>query len=251
MPMHKIDINADLGEISVAQDAKLLAYISSANIACGVHAGNPQYITEIMQLCQQQGIAIGAHPSYWDRENFGRLDMHNTPEEIYQLMTYQLGAIKALAKTQDIVLKHVKPHGALYNRSAVDKDTADAIAQAVFDCNPHLVLVGLAGSQSLMSAKAKGLHCLAEGFADRRYTEKGLLVSRSQANAMIEDSDEAITQVLNMIQHGKLCCETGQPIELLAQTICIHGDGPHAITFAKALHCSLQQHHIEITSEIA
>ena len=248
--MYKIDINADLGEMSIAQDTQLLAYISSANIACGVHAGNPQYMLEIMQLCHQQGIAVGAHPSYWDRENFGRRELHNTPEEIYQLIVYQLGAMQALALSQHIVLKHVKPHGALYNRSADDLQVADAIAQAVFDCNPSLVLVGLAGSQSLLSAKAKGLHCLAEGFADRRYTEKGLLVPRSKENAMIENTDEAIVQVLSMIQHGNVCCETGQNIALNVQTICLHGDGPHAITFATALQSSLQKNNIEITSEL-
>ena len=251
MPKHKIDINADLGEMSIAQDAPLLAYISSANIACGVHAGNPQYMLEIMQLCHQQGIAIGAHPSYWDRENFGRREMHNTPEEIYQLMIYQLGAMQALARSQKIVLKHVKPHGALYNRSAVDLQVADAITQAVFDFNPGLILVGLTNSQSLISAKAKGLQAIAEGFADRRYTEHGLLVPRTQANAMIENSDEAIAQVLAMIQQRNICCETGQYIALNAQTICLHGDGPHALDFAKALHNSLQLNNIEITSEYA
>ena len=248
--MPKIDINADLGEMSLAQDAQLLPYISSANIACGVHAGNPQYMLEIMQLCQQQGIAIGAHPSYWDRENFGRSELQNTPEQIYQLMLYQLGAMQALANSQHITLKHVKPHGSLYNRSAVDMATADAIAQAVFDCDPSLVLVGLAGSQSLASATAKGLQSLAEGFADRRYTENGLLVPRSQANAMIEDTDEAIVQVLSMIERGNIYCETGWQIQLLVQTICLHGDGPHAISFAKALQYSLQQHHIEISAEL-
>jgi UPF0271 protein len=249
--MHKIDINADLGELNIEHDAQLLPFISSANIACGVHAGNPQYMSEIMQLCQQQGIAIGAHPSYWDHQHFGRRELNSTPEEVYQLIAYQLGAMQALATSQNIQLKHVKPHGALYNRSAIDQLVADAIAQAVFDCDATLILVGLANSQSLISAKAKGLQAVAEGFADRRYTEHGLLVPRTQANAMIENSDEAIAQVLAMIQHGKFSCESGQHIELCAQTICLHGDGPHALDFAKALHSSLQLNNIHISSEYA
>ena len=249
--MLKIDLNADLGELSIEHDAQLLPYISSANIACGGHAGNPLYMIEIMQLCQQHNVAIGAHPSYWDREHFGRRELNNSPEQIYQLMVYQLGAISALASSQKLALKHVKPHGALYNRSAVDVLTADAIAQAVFDCDPELILVGLANSQSLISAKAKGLQVVAEGFADRRYTEDGLLVSRLQTEAMIDNSDEAIAQVLAMIQHGKISSASGHQIVMSVQTICLHGDGPHAVEFAQALQHSLQLNNIHINSEYA
>lgn len=249
--MLKIDLNADLGELSIEHDAPLMPYISSANIACGGHAGNPMHMTEIMQLCQQHHVAIGAHPSYWDCEHFGRRELNNSPEQIYQLMVYQLGAISAIASSQKLALKHVKPHGALYNRSAVDPHAADAIAQAVFDCDPALILVGLANSQSLTSAKAKGLQVVAEGFADRRYTEEGLLVSRLQNDAMIENSDEAIAQVLAMIQHGKILSVSGHQIVMRVQTICLHGDGPHAMEFAQALHHSLQVNNIHINSEYA
>lgn len=249
--MHKIDINADLGEMSVAQDAQLLPYISSANIACGVHAGNPQFMAELMQLCQQYGVAIGAHPSNWDHQHFGRQELNDSPEQIYQQMIYQLGAIKALAQGQSVQLKHVKPHGALYNRSAIDSKTADAIAQAVFDIDCDLILVGLANSASIERAKMRGLQTVAEGFADRRYTEHGLLVSRAKANAMIENSDEAIAQVLAIIQHKKIICETGQQIVLDAQTICLHGEGSHALEFAKSLHHILQKQQIQITASMS
>lgn len=249
--MLKIDLNADLGELSIEHDAQLMPYISSANIACGGHAGNPMYMTEIMQLCKQHNVAIGAHPSYWDSEHFGRRELNHSPEQIYQLMVYQLAAISALASSQKLALKHVKPHGALYNRSAVDVLAADAIAEAVFDCNPALILVGLANSQSLISAKAKGLQIVAEGFADRRYTDEGLLVPRLQKEAMIENSEEAIAQVLAMIQHGKIRSASGQQIVLRAQTICLHGDGLHAMEFAQALQHSLQLNNIQINSEYA
>jgi UPF0271 protein len=251
MPMPSIDLNADLGELNINHDASILPYISSANIACGVHAGNPQYITQLMQLCQQHGVAVGAHPSYWDHQHFGRQELNDSPEQIYQLMIYQLGAIKALAQVQSVQLKHVKPHGALYNRSAIDIKVADAIAQAVFDTDSDLILVGLANSASIERAKMRGLNTAAEAFADRRYTEHGLLVSRSQANAMIENSDEAIAQVLGIIQHKKISCESGQQIELDAQTICLHGDGPHALEFAKSLHHILQQQQIQISASMS
>lgn len=251
MPMPSIDLNADLGELSIEHDASLLPYISSANIACGVHAGNPQHMAHLMQLCQRHGVAIGAHPSNWDRENFGRRELNDTPEQIYQLMIYQLGAMQALAKAQSAPLKHVKPHGALYNRSAIDEQAADAIAQAVFDTDQNLILVGLANSQSIIRAKALGLQTVSEGFADRRYTDTGRLVPRSQANAMIENADEAIAQVLAMILQGAISSETGQQILMQVQTICLHGDSPHALVFAQALHESLQQHNINISSEIA
>lgn len=251
MPMLNIDLNADLGELSIEHDASLLPYLSSANIACGVHAGNPQHMAQLMQLCQQHGVAIGAHPSYWDHQHFGRQELNDTPEQIHQLMMYQLGAIQALAKTKSVPLKHVKPHGALYNRSAMDEHTADAIAQAVFDTDRNLILVGLANSQSIIRAKILGLQTVSEGFADRRYTDAGLLVPRTQANAMIENSDEAIAQVLAMIQHGTIKTSSGQEITVDVQSICLHGDGPHAVAFAKALHGCLQLNGIHINSEYA
>lgn len=251
MPMLSIDLNADLGELSIEHDASLLPYLSSANIACGVHAGNPQHMAHLMQLCQQHGVAIGAHPSNWDREYFGRHEQHDTPEQIYQLMMYQLGAIQALAKAQSVPLIHVKPHGALYNRSAIDELAAEAIAQAVFDTDQNLILVGLAHSQSILRAKTLGLQTVSEGFADRRYTDAGLLVPRSQADAIIENTDEAIAQVLAMVQSGRIRASSGQEITVHVQSICLHGDGPHALVFAQALHESLQLHNINISSESA
>ncbi len=249
--MLQIDLNADLGEVSIEHDARLLPYLSSANIACGVHAGNPHDIADLMQRCQQHGVAIGAHPSYWDHQHFGRQELNNPPEHIYQLMRYQLGAMQALAHAQSVTLNHVKPHGALYNRSAIDEHAAEAVAQAVFDTDRNLILVGLANSPSISRAKTLGLQTVSEGFADRRYTDAGLLTPRSQANAMIENTEEAIEQVLAMIQQQQIKTLSGQVISLAVQSICLHGDGPHALDFAKALHHTLQQHQIQICASLS
>jgi UPF0271 protein len=233
--MVDIDLNADLGETELERDAALLPYISSANIACGFHAGDPAYMAGLVALCKEHDVGIGAHPSYWDREHFGRRDLDVPPEEIHAIVQYQIGALQAIARSQSMPVRHVKPHGALYNRAAVDAVAAEAIARAVRDCDDGLILVGLANSRLLEAGRALGLRTAAEGFTDRRYTEHGLLVPRSQADALISDESEAMAQALAMALERSVSTASGKRIALTVQTLCLHGDGPHALRFAKAL----------------
>lgn len=233
--MADIDLNADLGETALESDAALLPYISSANIACGFHAGNPAYMAGLVALCRKNEVAIGAHPSYWDRDHFGRRDLDVPPDEIYALVQYQIGALKAIARSQSVPVRHVKPHGALYNRAAVDPVVAEAIAKAVRDCDENLILVGLANSRLIDAGRSLGLTTVSEGFVDRRYTDEGLLVPRSEPDALISDESEAIAQAVAMVLEGGIGTSSGKRITQTVQTLCLHGDGPHALRFAKAL----------------
>lgn len=233
--MADIDLNADLGETELQNDVALLPYLSSANIACGFHAGDPAYMAALVTACKRHHVSIGAHPSYWDREHFGRRDRDIAPEAITALVQYQIGALQAIAHSQGMPVKHVKPHGALYNRAAVDASVAEAIAKAVFACDAGLVLVGLANSYLLDAGQALGLRTAAEGFIDRRYTEQGLLVPRSQPGALIEDDAEAMAQALAMVLEQRIRSASGEHIALSVQTLCLHGDGPHALRFAQGL----------------
>jgi UPF0271 protein len=233
--MADIDLNADLGETTLENDAALMPYISSANIACGFHAGDPAYMAGLVALCRQNDVSIGAHPSYWDREHFGRRDLDVPPEQIYAIVQYQIGALQAIARSQSMPVKHVKPHGALYNRAAVDAGVAEAVARAVRDCDDGLILVGLANSCLIEAGHALGLTTASEGFADRRYTDAGFLVPRSQADALISDEHEAIVQALEMTLEKRINTVSGKRIMLSMQTLCLHGDGPHALRFAQAL----------------
>lgn len=247
--MVTIDVNADIAETGTDIDAVLMPYISSANIACGFHAGSPLQMTEAVRLCLQHQVAIGAHPSYRDREGFGRRPQRCSAAEIYQLMLDQLAALAAIAQVQQACLHHVKPHGALYNEAAVTPGVADAIAAAVRDFDDSLCLVGLANSQLIRSGNAAGLRTLAEGFVDRRYTDDGLLVPRSQANALIETASEAIGQATQMILQSQVRTCSGATVGLEVQTLCLHGDGPHAAEFAQALWAGLTGHGIQISAE--
>jgi UPF0271 protein len=234
--MADIDLNADLGETELQNDVALLPYLSSANIACGFHAGDPAYMAALVAQCKRHGVSIGAHPSYWDREHFGRRDRDAAPEAITALVQYQIGALQAIAHSQGMPVKHVKPHGALYNRAAVDAAVAEAIAKAVLACDAELVLVGLANSYLIDAGQALGLRTAAEGFIDRRYTEQGLLVPRSQPDALIEDDAEAMAQALAIVLEQRILSSSGEHIALSVQTLCLHGDGPHALRFAQGLH---------------
>ena len=217
------DINCDLGE-GLDNDALIMPYISSANIACGYHAGDTDIMQRTITLCKKYNVHIGAHPSFLDRENFGRKEMELPPHAIYELIIQQLMIIDEVADSCDTKLHHVKPHGALYNMSARDPLLAQIIAKAVRDFDEHLIVYGLKGSYSISEAKKLGLKTSEEVFADRRYDRNGMLISRSDPRALIEDADEMLKQVIEMVQEGN------------AETICIHGDGKHAIVFAKAIH---------------
>ena len=231
--MH-IDINCDMGE-GIGNDKALMPFITSANIACGYHAGDEETVRTTIQLAKQHGVNVGVHPSFFDRENFGRTERKTTPEEVYRLITEQLVLFQKIADAMDVPVHHVKPHGALYNMAARDTALARAVAQAVKDFSANLVLFGLSGSVSITEAKALGLQTRSEVFADRTYQDNGSLTPRSQANALIEDEEKAIAQVVQMVKRGTVTTVSGQEIPIRAETVCIHGDGKNAVAFAKRL----------------
>jgi len=232
--MKTIDINCDTGE-GIGNEAAILPFISSANIACGYHAGDENTIWETAELCKKHNVAIGAHPSFLDKENFGRTELKLDNDDIYDLVTQQLFIIDEVVSDLDISIHHVKPHGALYNLSAKNKTTAAAIARAVKDFNHELILFGLSGSHSITEAKKIGLYTCNEVFADRTYMEDGSLMPRTMEGAVIDDIDKVVQQALQLVNKGTVTTATGKTIKLKADTICIHGDGIHAAEFAKEI----------------
>lgn len=230
----KIPINCDLGE-GMPDDAAIVPYINEANIACGFHAGDSLTMRTTIAHCLSHQVKIGAHPSYLDRENFGRTVVTLSPTEIYQLVQKQVHILQKIAAESGAKLNHVKPHGALYNESAKNKIVAQAIAKAVFDLDPNLILFGLSQSHSITQAAEMGLRVANETFADRAYVEDGNLMPRSQVGAVHEDVDTLVQQVLD-IQNGFVKTNLGHKIALTSDTICIHGDGPNALAFAKVIH---------------
>lgn len=246
MNLH-VDLNADLGE-GAPDDAELLALVSAANIACGWHAGDARLMQATVAAALARGVAIGAHPSYPDRDNFGRSEMQLSPADVRADLIYQIGALDALVRAQGGELHHVKPHGALYNQAARDPALADAVAAAVLDVNPGLAVYGLAGSELLRAAERAGLRAVSEVFADRGYRADGSLVPRSQPGAFISDVDEAVARTLRMVREGVVVAVGGETVPLLAQTICLHGDGPHALAFARALHAALIDAGVRVTA---
>lgn len=246
----RIDLNADLGEsfgsFRIGQDEQLLPWITSANLACGYHGGDPQTIYQTVQLAVQHQVQIGAHPSLPDLMGFGRRKMQIEPEELYHLIIYQLGGLQAFAHICGTKLYHVKPHGALYHMSAEQEEIADAIAKAVHDFDPNLILFGPAQSQSIQAAKKYGLRVAEEVFADRTYQADGTLTPRTVKGAIIHNVEEAINQVLDIILQQQVKTITGETIPLHGDTICIHGDHPQAVNFAKQLHQALKANGIEI-----
>lgn len=243
----KIDLNADLGE-GCGSDRELLQLVSSANIACGFHAGDAQTMLQSVRWALEYGVAIGAHPSFPDRENFGRSAMQLPPETVYAQVLYQIGALKIIAESEGGKLTHVKPHGMLYNQAARDAGLADAIARAVKSVDAGLLLVGLAGSESIRAAGHYGLQTREEVFADRGYQTDGTLVPRGQPGAMIEEEEQAISRTLEMVQHGTVASVTGERVALRAQTVCLHGDGPHALAFARRLRDAFAAKQILVSS---
>ncbi|HEY1113532.1 MAG TPA: 5-oxoprolinase subunit PxpA [Chitinophagaceae bacterium] len=229
-----IDINCDTGE-SIGNDEELMQFITSANIACGYHAGDEQTMRTTLLLAKQYGVAAGAHPSYMDREHFGRTEMDCTPQEVYGLVVHQVAALEEVAKECGMVLHHVKPHGALYNKAARDQELAAAIAKAVRDCNPALMLYGLSGSFLISEGKAAGLSTRSEVFADRTYSDDASLTPRSEPNALITDVEQAVQQVEEMVREGVVTSVNGVRVPIVAETVCIHGDGPMAVEIAKAI----------------
>jgi len=243
-----IDINCDLGE-GMESDALLMPFISSANIACGYHAGDADTMRKTVVLCMENNVAIGAHPSFYDRTNFGRTDMTNTayqPKEIPALITEQLELLQNICKESGTRMHHVKPHGALYNRAAWDETVAGFIAGAVSAFDKRLVFYGLSGSKMETAAAAHGLVFASEVFADRSYQDDGSLTPRTMPYAVIEEDEKVLSQVLEMVQQQQVATLSGKIISIKADTICIHGDGLHAAQFAATIYQYLKNSNIDI-----
>jgi UPF0271 protein len=236
----KIDINCDMGE-GMPYDDMIMPFISSANIAAGYHAGGEAVIRKTIELALIYNVQIGVHPSFRDKENFGRKEMQLSQDEIYALMLQQMIKVNLIAKEKGMRLHHVKPHGALYNMAARDKEIAYSIATAVKDFNQDLLLYGLSGSYLISEAQAIGLKTASEVFADRTYQDDGSLTPRSHPDSMIEDPDRVIKQVLKMVTEGKVETVTGKQILIVAETVCIHSDSYHAVIFAKRIHDKLSE----------
>ena len=231
------DLNCDMGE-GIGNDELIMPYITSANIACGYHAGDEETMRQTILLAKKYNVNIGAHPSFLDRENFGRSEIKKSPEEIYEFVSAQINLLQKIAGYNDATLHHVKPHGALYNMAAKDKQLAHAIAKAIKDIDETLILFGLSNSFLISEAKAIGLKTASEVFADRTYRDDASLTPRSQPNALIQNVEEMIQQVSMMLQ-GKVKTVSGKEIPIVAETICIHGDGEHAVEFAKKIYTLL------------
>jgi len=250
--MQSIDLNCDMGEAfgnyPMPNDEILMDYISSANIACGFHAGDPEVMQRTVNLALKKGVAIGAHPGLPDLQGFGRRNMKITPNEAYQITLYQIGSLYGFVKAASGKLNHVKPHGALYNMAAADASLARAIAQAVYDFDSTLILYALAGSEMIKAAENLGLVTASEVFADRTYQPNGQLTPRTEENALVTDETLAIEQVLTMVQNQYVIATNNQKVNLKAETLCLHGDGIHAVNFAKTISEKLKSEGINIQS---
>ena len=229
------DINCDLGE-GIGNDELIIPFITSANIACGYHAGDIDTMHQTIAACLKHNVSIGAHPSFLDRENFGRTEIAMPLDELYELIIQQLIIFFEVADSFGEKINHVKPHGVLYNMSAKDALIANIIAKAVNDFDSNLILYGLSGSHSISEANAIGLKTASEVFADRTYQDDGSLTPRSKPDALITDVEKMIEQISQMTKDGNITTTSGKSIPIKAETICIHGDGKHAIEFAKAIH---------------
>ena len=248
--MPSIDLNCDLGEsfgtYTIGMDAQVIPYVTSANVACGFHAGDAVVMERTVALCKASGAAVGAHPGLPDLQGFGRRVMKISPAEAGAFVTYQVGALKAFCDAAGVPLHHVKPHGALYNMAGRDRELADAIARAVQSAAPGAVLLALSGSEMVRAAQAIGLPVASEVFADRGYRPDGSLVSRGTPGAMIEDEDEAIARVIRMVTEGKVTANDGTDIAIQADSVCVHGDGPKALAFVEKIGAALQAAGVEL-----
>ena len=247
----RIDLNADVGESfgpwPMGADDALIRLVSSVNIACGAHAGDPATILRTVELAAAHGVAIGAHPGYPDLAGFGRRDLEMTPVDLRASLIVQIGAVQAAARIAGTTVRHVKPHGALYNRSARDLGVATTIGEAVRDLDSTLVLVGLAGSASIVAGRAAGLSVSEEAFADRRYEADGSLRSRQHPGALLDPADAA-AQALAIVRDGWVQAGDGSRLAVRADTICIHGDSPDAVEIARAVIAAIRDAGIRLAA---
>ena len=250
--MYKVDLNSDIGEsfgaYCMGDDEAVMDAVTSANVACGFHAGDPLVMKKTIKNCAAKGVAVGAHPGYPDLVGFGRRNMKCTPEEEYADCLYQIGALSAFCRTNGLALQHVKPHGAMYNQAAKDPGLARAIARAVKDSGENIILMGLANSEFENAAKEMGVPFAAEAFADRGYMPDGSLVPRSQPGAIIHDVEEAAKRVVRMVTEGTVGAVDGTVINFRPQSICMHGDTPEAVDMAKTVRRELEAAGVKVTN---
>jgi Uncharacterized proteins, homologs of lactam utilization protein B len=244
-----IDLNSDLGE-GASGENEVLELVTSANIACGFHAGDPGSVLASIRAAVLRGVAVGAHPSFADRQNFGRTEMQVSPAEVFALVTYQIGAFNALCRAAGTEMNHVKPHGALYNMAVRDRSLADAIAQAILAVDSRLILFAPAGSYLEIAAVELELQTASEVFADRNYMPDGSLVSRSRPDALLHDPREVADRVVRMLTEGKVRAIDGTEIPIVPDTVCVHGDTPGAVRFVRALRQRLEQENVRILAPI-
>lgn len=247
---YKVDLNCDMGEsfgpYTIGNDEEILKTITSANIACGFHAGDPTTMRKTVRMALERNVGIGVHPGLQDLSGFGRREMAITPIEAFDLVVYQIGALSAFVQAEGGRVQHVKPHGALYNMAATSRELSEAIAEAIYKVNPELILFGLAGSELVKAGERIGLKVANEVFADRTYQSDGTLTSRKESNALITDHETAIRQIVRMVKEGKVTATDGTDVTIQADTICIHGDGKTALEFAKVIPGALQNEGIEV-----
>lgn len=248
--MFCVDLNSDLGEsfgaYKIGMDSEVIPLISSANVACGFHAGDPTVMQKTVALCKENGVAVGAHPGYPDLQGFGRRNMSVSPSDAKALMTYQVGALDAFCKANGVKMQHVKPHGALYNMAGKDEKLARAVCEGIYEYDPSLILLGLSGSCMLKAAAELGLPYAAEVFADRAYEDDGSLVARTKPGAMITDEDEAVERVIGMVKNHSVTTVSGKTIEICPHSVCVHGDSPKALAFVSKIRTALAAEGVQI-----
>ena len=242
--MYKVDLNSDLGEsfgaYTIGLDNEVIAHVSSVNVACGYHAGDPLVMEKTVAAAKAAGVAVGAHPGFPDLMGFGRRNMVVSPKEVKAYVKYQLGALMAFAAAEGIRLQHCKPHGALYNMAAKDEKLARAVVEGICEVDDRLILLALSGSEMLLAAEKAGLRAASEVFADRGYQSDGTLVPRTQPGAMITDETLAIERVVRMVTEGIVTAVDGTDIPLRADSICVHGDGEKALLFVRRIRAALE-----------
>ena len=248
--MYQVDINSDLGEgyglYTMGMDKEIIALISSANIGCGWHGGDPMVMDETVRECKEKDVAVGAHPGFPDLMGFGRRNMSVTQAEAKAYAKYQLGALQAFTKSHGVPLQHFKPHGALYNMAATDQKLAAALAEAVYEVDPAIIFLGLANSCMIRAAEECGLTVASEVFADRAYNADGTLVARNQTGAMIHDTELCITRAVRMVKEQKVKAITGEDINLKPDSICVHGDNLKAVELIRAIRDAFAEHGISV-----
>jgi UPF0271 protein len=242
-----IDLNADLGE-GAGHDAELFELISSASIATGFHAGDADTMHVAVLEAKARGVAVGAHPSFFDRENFGRKELIVTPDEVFDAVAFQLGVFQAIAEAAGMRPNHIKPHGALYNMAVRDGKIAEAIARATKSLDAKLILFAPENSALARAGESHGLQIAHEVFADRNYLADGSLVPRSRADALLNNPEDAAVRVMGMLREGKVRSVEGDDVEVRVETICVHGDTPGAVEFARELRSRLESHGVRISA---